>query len=157
MKDIKRFVVYFDEGIVDGPTIKILEGESWIDEDEWDFEEDFKKELRRSPQIKELEIKRLKELYECKCHKTCLTIYAKLYSEELTCGEKCDRTFLDLSCSMFRKKKRCERMLIKRKYNIDDEALLLHIVINPDYSPPKTKSSKKNRRKTKVYNDNHIV
>ena len=46
MKDIKRFVVYFDEGIVDGPTIKILEGESWIDEDEWDFEEDFKEELK---------------------------------------------------------------------------------------------------------------
>jgi len=32
--------------MVDGPMTKILEGESWIDGDEWDFEEDFKEELK---------------------------------------------------------------------------------------------------------------
>jgi len=32
--------------MVDGPTTKILEGESWIDEDDWDFEEDFKDEVK---------------------------------------------------------------------------------------------------------------
>lgn len=46
MKDTKRFVAYFDEGMVDGPATKILEGESWIDEDDWDFEEDFREEVK---------------------------------------------------------------------------------------------------------------
>jgi len=46
MKDNKRFVAYFDEGIVNGPMTQILDGEEWMEGDEWSFEDVFKDELK---------------------------------------------------------------------------------------------------------------
>ncbi|MHA1971735.1 MAG: hypothetical protein ACTSW1_02010 [Candidatus Hodarchaeales archaeon] len=46
MKDEKRFVVYYDEGILNGPSTNIFNGDDWLLEDEWSFEEDFIEELR---------------------------------------------------------------------------------------------------------------
>lgn len=46
MEEKKRFVAYFDEGIQDGPITKILDGVLWIEEEDWDFEEDFREEIK---------------------------------------------------------------------------------------------------------------
>jgi len=45
MKDNKRYVVYSDEGMVNGPSTIIFDGENWFLEDEWSFEEDFIEEI----------------------------------------------------------------------------------------------------------------
>jgi len=109
------------------------------------FQKNLQKELLRCPQVKRVEIKCLKDLYECNCHNTCLTINARFRRQKLKCGKKCDLTPITYCRKDYVPgPERCRRLIIKRSRKIDDEAMLMRIVLDPDYSsdssPPHKKS-----------------
>lgn len=109
------------------------------------FQKNLQKELLECPQVKRVEVECLKDLYECTCHNTCLTINARFRHQKLKCGKKCELTPITYCRKDYVPgSERCRRMRIKWSRKIDDEAMLMRIVLDPDYSsdysPPHKKS-----------------
>lgn len=109
------------------------------------FRKELKEELQLLPQVKKVEIKSLKNLYECTCHEKCFSFNAKFRPDKLKCGEICakDRLYTRPCDKYYGPHSRCEPRTIKWKRKIGDEAILMRITLDPYYSPPKKKSVKK--------------
>lgn len=132
------------------------------------FRKDLKEELKPLPQVKKVEINRLKNLYACTCHNDCSSINVNFRPQKLKCGETCAKTCFTPSCKKYDgpSSQWCRRKTIKQRRKIGYEAILIRITLDPDYSPPKKKSVMKKldvitdtlkQEDSETSNDNLIV